>query len=182
MSVYQKCIPHEYHASIFEIPYKTLKEQGIKSLFFDLDNTIIGYDEISLSKDHVQLLKDLQKDFKVIIISNTSYKRVSIALKDIEIPFIWHAKKPLKCGFKKALKMVKHGKDEVIMIGDQLMTDVYGSTRYGIKAILIRSVKRKSDRKITQFNRKLENIILKKIKKNLPELYESRLKQYVQDH
>lgn len=182
MSVYQKCIPHEYHASIFEIPYKTLKEQGIKSLFFDLDNTIIGYDEISLSKDHVQLLKDLQKDFKVIIISNTSYKRVSIALKDIEIPYIWHAKKPLKCGFKKALKMVKHGKDEVIMIGDQLMTDVYGSTRYGIKAILIRSVKRKSDRKITQFNRKLENIILKKIKKNLPELYESRLKQYVQDH
>lgn len=182
MSVYQKCIPHEYHASIFEIPYKTLKEQGIKSLFFDLDNTIIGYDEVSLSNDHVKLIKELQKDFKVVIISNTSYKRVSIALKDIEIPYIWHAKKPLKCGFRKALKMVKSEKDEVIMVGDQLMTDVFGSTRYGIKAILVRSVKRKSDRKITQFNRKIEALVLKKIQKKLPDLYESRLKQYVQDH
>ncbi|MBU1142158.1 MAG: YqeG family HAD IIIA-type phosphatase [Firmicutes bacterium] len=182
MAVYQKCIPHEYHASIFEIPYKTLKEQGIKSLFFDLDNTIIGYDEVSLSKEHVQLLNTLKKDFDVVIISNTSFKRVSLALCDIEVPFIWHAKKPLKCGFKKALSMVKQNKEDVIMIGDQLMTDVYGATRYGIQAILVRSVKRKSDRKITQFNRKLENIVLKKIQKNLPELYESRLKQYVQDH
>ncbi len=182
MSVYQKCIPLAYYASIFEIPYKDFKKQGVNSLFFDLDNTIIGYDEESLSKDHIKLLSDLQKDFKIVIISNTSYKRVSQALKEIEIPFIWYAKKPLKCGFRKALKIVKDSQDEVIMIGDQLMTDVYGSTRYGIKAILVRSVKRKSDRKITQFNRKLENIVLKKIKKNLPDLYESRLKQYVQDH
>ena len=182
MAVYQKCIPHEYHASIFEIPYKTLKEQGIKSLFFDLDNTIIGYDEVSLSKDHIHLLNDLKKDFKVVIISNTSYKRVSLALKDIEVPFIWHAKKPLKFGFRKAVKLVNEDKNNVIMVGDQLMTDVFGSTRYGIKAILVRSVKRKSDRKITQFNRKIEQIVLKKIKKNLPDLYNERLKQYVQDH
>ncbi|MDO9630132.1 MAG: YqeG family HAD IIIA-type phosphatase [Acholeplasmataceae bacterium] len=182
MSVYQKCIPHEYHASIFEIPYKTLKEQGINSLFFDLDNTIIGYDEISLSKDHVKLLNDLGKDFNVVIISNTSFKRVSLALKDLKVPFIWHAKKPLKCGFKKALKLAKVNKEEVMMIGDQLMTDIFGATRYGIKGILVKSVKRKSDRKITQFNRKLEAIVLKKIEKNLPELYEERLKQYVQDH
>jgi uncharacterized protein len=182
MAVYQKCIPHEYHASIFEIPYKTYKEQGIKSLFFDLDNTIIGYDEVSLSKDHVNLLNELKKDFNIVIISNTSFKRVSLALIDIEVPFIWHAKKPLKCGFMKAINMVKDNKSEVLMIGDQLMTDVFGSTRYGIKAILVRSVKRKSDRKITQFNRKIEQIVLKKIRKNLPDLYESRLKQYVQDH
>jgi predicted HAD superfamily phosphohydrolase YqeG len=42
MSVYQKCIPTEYVSSIFEIQYENLKKQGIKSLFFDLDNTIIA--------------------------------------------------------------------------------------------------------------------------------------------
>ena len=181
MSVYQKCIPHAYHASIFEIPYQTLKETGIKSLFFDLDNTIIAYDETVLSEKHIQFFKKLQKDFNIVIISNSHFKRVSGALKDYDVPYVWLAKKPLKSGFKKALKLAGTKKEETIVIGDQLMTDVYGATRFGIKAILVASVKRKSDRKITQINRKLEKFILKKIEKNLPDLYEERLKAYVHE-
>lgn len=181
MSVYQKCIPHAYHASIFEIPYRTLKETGIKSLFFDLDNTIIAYDESILSDQHVEFFKKLQKDFKIVIISNSNHKRVSGALKNFDVDYVWYAKKPLKSGFNKALKLAGTKKEESIVIGDQLMTDVFGATRFGIKSILVSSVKRKSDRKITKFNRKLEHIILKKIEKNLPDLYQERLKAYVQE-
>ena len=181
MSVYQKCIPHAYHASIFEIPYQTLKETGIKSLFFDLDNTIIAYDETVLSDKHVAFFKTLQKDFKIVIISNSHYHRVKGALINFDVPFVWYAKKPLKSGFKKALKLAGSKKEETLLIGDQLMTDVFGATRFGILSILVKSVKRKSDRKITQFNRKLERIFLKKIEKNLPDLYEERLKAYVNE-
>jgi uncharacterized protein len=182
MAVYQKCIPHAYHASIFEIPYQNLKQQGIKSLFFDLDNTIIAYDDQELKKKHIDLLNKLKKDFQIVVISNTNYKRVTKALTNLDVPYIWYAKKPLKFGFKKAMKMVDSTKEETIVIGDQLMTDIYGGTRFGIKSILIRSVKRKSDHKITQFNRKVEKIIIKKIKRKLPDLYEERLKAYVEDH
>jgi uncharacterized protein len=182
MKIYQKCIPDAYHASIFEIDYPTLKKQGINSLFFDLDNTIIGYDEMVLNHDQVQLLKKLSKDFKVLIISNTNYKRVSKALENVGLPFVYHAKKPLKCGFKKGLKITGMKKEETLLIGDQLMTDVFGANRFGMRAILVRSVKRKSDRKITQFNRKIEKVMLRKIEKNMPSLYNDRLKQYVQDH
>jgi HAD superfamily phosphatase (TIGR01668 family) len=116
-----------------------------------------------------------------VIISNSHYKRVSGALKNYDVPYVWYAKKPFKFGFKKALKLAGTEKEETIVIGDQLMTDVYGATRFGIKAILVASVKRKSDRKITQINRKLEKIILKKIEKNLPDLYDERLKAYVHE-
>ena len=64
MSVYQKCIPHDYYATIFEIPYQKLKEQGIKSLFFDLDNTIIAYDEEELSHKQIEFINDLQHLFR----------------------------------------------------------------------------------------------------------------------
>jgi uncharacterized protein len=182
MPIYKKCIPFAYYASIFEIPYFNLKEQGVKSLFFDLDNTIIGYDEDVLSQKHLDFFKELSKSFNVLIISNSNYKRVSHAVEMSGLPYIWYAKKPLKFGFKKALHMIGTEKHETVVIGDQLMTDIFGANRMGLKAILVQSVKRKSDRKITQFNRKIEGIILKKIEKKSPKLYVERLSQYVNDH
>jgi uncharacterized protein len=182
MKLYQKCIPNNYFQSIFEIPYQTLKKQGINSLFFDLDNTIISYDQVELNQEQIDYLNKLAKDFTIFILSNTNKKRVSTALKNTNFKYIWHAKKPLSFGFKKALKMINKTKSEVIMIGDQLMTDILGANSIGIKTILVKSVKRKSDHKITKFNRKLENIMIKKIMKNEPDLYEERLKQYVLDH
>ena len=182
MAFYQKCIPHAYRASIFDIDYDELQKQGISALFFDLDNTIIGYDQERLQKEHVELIKKLSKTFKIMILSNTSYKRVSLALADVDVPFIWHATKPLKRGFKKALKKIGVSKEHVMMVGDQLMTDIFGSNRVGIKTILVKSVKRKSDRKITKFNRRIENYVIGKIAKKYPDLYDERLKQYVRDH
>lgn len=182
MPIYQKCIPDAYAASIFEIDYEALKRQGIKTLFFDLDNTIIGYDEIVLNEKQVTFLLGLKKDFKIVILSNTSYDRVSKAIEALKVDFIYHAKKPLKFGFKKALNIAQASKNETVLIGDQLMTDIFGANRFGIKGILVKSVKRKSDRKITQFNRKIEKIMLKKIKKHEPKLYEERLALYERDH
>lgn len=182
MALYDKCIPLRYHQSIFDINYQHLKEQGIKTLFFDLDNTIIGYDETEISPSHVRFFKALSKQFNIVIISNSGKKRVKPALAKTQLKHVWHAKKPLNCGLKKALKMVSGQKKETVLIGDQLMTDVLGGNSFGIDVILVRSVKRKSDRKITQFNRKLEHIMIRKIRVKRPELYQERLAAYVNDH
>lgn len=182
MTFYQKCIPHAYCASIFDIDYTSLKKQGISALFFDLDNTMIGYDDRSLFDQQIQLIHHLKETFQIVVLSNTNKKRVSYALKDIDTPYIWYATKPLKRGFKKALKMVNLQAHEVIMIGDQLMTDIYGANRMGIQGILVKSVKRKSDRMITRINRKIEACVLNRIKRKYPDLYEERLKLYVNDH
>lgn len=182
MNFYQKCIPDYYFKSIYEIPYHTLQEQGINTLFFDLDNTIISYDEDILSDKQVEFLKELRKSFKIVILSNSGYQRVSNALKNTDFSFIYHSTKPLKRGFKKALKMTGAKKNEVLVIGDQMMTDVLGAHRTGLNVALIQSVKRKSDRRITQFNRRIETMVLKKIKKRYPKLYESRLEAYVNAH
>ena len=179
MNFYQKCIPDYYYKSIYEILYHTLQEQGIKTLFFDLDNTIISYDEDVLSQKHIDFLNELSKIFKIVVLSNSGYQRVSNALKETNFPFVYHATKPLQRGFKKALKLSKSEKHEVLVIGDQLMTDVLGAHRTHLKVALIESVKRKSDRKITQFNRKIEKHVLKKIEKKYPDIYESRLEAYV---
>ncbi|MFU8792470.1 MAG: YqeG family HAD IIIA-type phosphatase [Acholeplasmataceae bacterium] len=179
MALYLKCIPNQYVHHIFNIDYDALAKQGIKALFFDLDNTIIGYDEAHIDDKSLALLRKLSQSFKVLIISNSNKKRVLKATANVEFPVMWRGVKPLKFGFKKALKKVSKQSHEVALIGDQLMTDVLGGNRMGFETILVNPVVPKSDIWMTKMNRMFEKWILRKIAKKEPALYQERLAPYV---
>ena len=155
-----------------------LKEQGINALFFDLDNTLIAYDETELSKHTFEFLNALLEDFKIVVISNSGYHRVSKAVH--KYPIVWHAAKPFKWGLKRALKKANETVEHVCLIGDQLMTDMFGGHRFGCLSILVDPVKRTSDRWMTKMNRSFEKRVIKKIKKKYKDLYDERLKAYVE--
>lgn len=63
MALYKKIIPEIYVDSVKDIPYKSLKVQGIKALLFDLDNTLIDYEQTKLDTDTSNFLIELEKDF-----------------------------------------------------------------------------------------------------------------------
>lgn len=176
MSFYNKFIPTYFYLKIENIDYLKLKEQGVKSLFFDLDNTLIAYDQNVISKDTYEFIKNLEKDFNVVIISNSKSHRVIPAVYDLK--YVYFAKKPFKFGIHKAIKMVSSSKDEVVLIGDQIITDIFGANRAKIKSILVKPIKKSSDRKITKFNRGIANMILKGVKRKYPKAYEELIKPY----
>jgi HAD superfamily phosphatase (TIGR01668 family) len=176
MAFYKKFIPVSYYPNIFDIDYQTLTKQGIKSLFFDLDNTIIAYDEQKIDEKSFKLLKTLEKDFDIVIVSNSHKARVKLAASTL--PYVHFAKKPLKFGLKKAIRMVNRSKDEVVLIGDQIMTDVYGANRLKIKSILVKPIKKSSDKWITSFNRFIAKIILKGVKKRFPKEFKELIEPY----
>ena len=62
-------IPNAYYENIFKIDYDNLKKIGIKNLFFDIDNTIVPYKEIDLSKETIELFNKLKKDFNIFLFS-----------------------------------------------------------------------------------------------------------------
>lgn len=181
MPFYRRFIPDHYVSSIYEIEYDALKEQGIQTLFFDLDNTLIAYDEHALSKREIAFISDIKKRFKVVIVSNSSRARVESALKEVDVNRVWRAKKPFKSGLRKALKMTSSKAEETVLIGDQLMTDVFVSNRLGLKSVLVKAVRRSSDKWVTRVNRLFEKMILNRMRKRAPKLYSERLKAYVDD-
>ena len=67
--------------------------------------------------------------------------------------------KPLTRGLRKIRHMYKLNKKEMIMIGDQLVTDVLSAKQFRIKAILVDPLG-EADLKITNLNRKIEKKIL----------------------
>jgi uncharacterized protein len=182
MKIYKKIIPSQYVLSIFDIDYDKLLKQGIKALFFDLDNTIIPYDINVIGTKEQELLEKLSENFKVLVISNSRKKRVKTATSNLKnIGYVKFAKKPLKFGFKKGIKLLNVKKDQVCVIGDQLMTDILGANRTKIKeTILVKPVKQRTDHMLTRNNRKLENIFIRKVAKKYPEKYNEVLKSYAE--
>ena len=73
----------------------------------------------------------------------------------------------------------KYKKNEVVEIGDQLMTDQFASKRYGLYTIMVKNIDPKTEIWTTRFNRRIENKVLKRIKKKYPDLYEEKLGRYV---
>lgn len=156
-----KCYPNMYQKDIYSINYKKLKKLGIKCLVFDLDNTIALIDQYTITDNTKKLILDLKKDFIVVIISNNITRRVKRYADSLKCDFIANAAKPLAKGYKKISKKYNLKPNEMCMIGDQIVTDIYGGNRFGMFTVLVDPLGKK-DLKITSLNRLIESKILKK--------------------
>ncbi len=162
-----KYIPYMYKKSIFEIPYDKLKKDNIKCLIFDLDNTLALISEKQCPENTIKLINELKKDFIIVIITNNNKKRVIPYQEVLDIDAIYLAMKPFTIGLKKVMKKYDLKKSQMVMIGDQLVTDIKSGIDFGIKSILVDPLGRK-DLKITSFNRLIEKRIINNYeKKNL---------------
>lgn len=130
--------PDIYQKSIYTINYDKLKENGIKCLLFDLDNTCVPYVEKTPTRKLVDLFDKLTNmGLKVIIFSNSPKKRLEPFKKKLNVDCCANAKKPRKNKFLVILKTFNYDLSEVAIIGDQLMTDIYGGNKVGITTILV---------------------------------------------
>lgn len=156
----KKFLPDRYVKSIFQINPTTLKEKGIKGIITDLDNTLVAWDVAHATDQVINWISEMQRaGIEVTIISNNNEERVRIFSEPIEVPYEASARKPLTRSFKRASSRMRLTPKEVAVIGDQLLTDVFGGNRGGFYTILVVPIVQ-TDAKITQFNRKIERRIL----------------------
>lgn len=132
--------PDIYEQSIYTVNYKKLKKNGIKCLLFDLNNTLVSY-EIDYPDDKLrEFIYNLEKNFKVIIVSNSNKDRIRPFKEKLNIDASFSSKKPFKKKFKKIMKIYNYKDTEIAMIGDNLVTDIYGGNRMGFTTILVNSI------------------------------------------
>lgn len=160
-----KLIPDMYQKSIYSINYEKLKENGIKCLLFDLDNTCAPINVKKPSQKLIDLFDDLQDlGFKVIIFSNSPKKRLEPFKTTLMVDCSANSGKPRKTKFLKILKTFNYDLSEVAIIGDQLFTDILGGNRVGIKTILVNPLS-PNDFFVTKFTRYLERKQMKRLHK-----------------
>lgn len=156
----KKFLPDQHVKNIFEITPESLKEKGVKAIITDLDNTLVEWDRPNATPNLIKWFEEMKKhNIIVTIVSNNNEGRVKAFSDPLNIPFIFQARKPLARAFKKAMKQMGTSKDETVVIGDQLLTDVLGGNRSGLHTILVVPVA-STDGFVTKFNRLVERRIL----------------------
>lgn len=181
---YKNIIPDDYVSSIFDIDYNKLYSNGKRLILTDLDNTLISYKATEPTDELYKWKSELEgMGFEIIIVSNSGKKRVKHFANMLGIKYVNLSTKPLKRGFKNALKIAstKYKKEEVVVLGDQLLTDVYGAKRMKLSMVLVKAIDNKTERLVTKHNRKNEDKMLKKVCKKNYGLYLVKLKKYEED-
>lgn len=156
--------------NIYQVSPQELRAKGIRAVFSDLDNTLIAWNNPDGTPELRRWMDDLHTaGIPLIVISNNSKQRVAKATANLNLPFISRALKPLSFGIARARRKLGLKKHEVVMVGDQLMTDVAAANRAGVYSILVQPLI-STDKWVTWPNRLMDNLIEKDLKKKYPNL------------
>ena len=149
--------------AVYDLTVESLQKQGIKAVLVDLDNTLIAWNNPDGTSEMKRWLHDLRDaGIRIIVVSNNSKKRVQRAVEKFGIDYVYWALKPFTFGIDRAMKEFQYEKNEVVMVGDQLMTDIRAAHRAGIRSILVKPLVQHDSIK-TKFNRARERRVMKQI-------------------
>ncbi|QEH61854.1 hypothetical protein SCHIN_v1c06570 [Spiroplasma chinense] len=155
--------PSIYLESYKKINLESLKNSGIKLVMCDMDNTLISFNERIPNSDVINFVKSVYShNMEFVLFSNNIRSRVENFAKKAGIKnYFWDCKKPLLGKMKLVKKLMPYKETEMVLIGDQLITDVLVANRSHIKSILVSPLGRNNgETKIVQF---LERFILKRL-------------------
>ena len=153
-------LPDEHVKSILDINPEELKERGIKGIITDLDNTLVEWDRPNATPELIkwfEQIKNIIYSLPLFLIIMKCVLRNSLILYKFRLFFErgnrWCVHL-IRLFLKWELK-----KEEAVVIGDQLLTDVFGGNRSGFHTILVVPVAQ-TDGFFTKFNRFTERRIL----------------------
>ena len=82
----------------------------------------------------------IKDELKVIVVSNGIDKNVEEFFRLKGIDYIGFAHKPLKANFRKEARKIGLEPEEILVVGDDIFSDIYGGRRNKMKTMLVKSV------------------------------------------
>lgn len=150
--------PDYEYTTTYDIDFSSWYDKGIRGAIFDIDNTLVAHDAPS-NEQADKFIEELERiGIKPFLMSNNKEDRVKLFLKDRDIPYIYKADKPSIKSYDKALEMLGLEKNQVVAVGDQLLTDCMGARNAGITFLKVGILDKKEPPHI-RFKRGVEKII-----------------------
>lgn len=161
----KRYIPSFYAQNIFNVPLSFFKEHNIKVVLSDLDNTLDSYKVLIPSPRVVELKNKLnEQNIELVIISNNKEKRIKPYANSLGVKYLYSSGKPFGRKINAFIQKNNYRKEDILMVGDQLMTDVIASKRVNVKMLLTEPIV-KEDQPCTRINRIRDKIVRKRLKK-----------------
>ncbi|MBE7031015.1 MAG: YqeG family HAD IIIA-type phosphatase [Ruminococcaceae bacterium] len=162
----KKLVPDKTVDTVFEVTPELVRACGGKMVIFDIDNTLVSHDTPHPTPEICTFLKKFEQEgIKIALVSNNSKVRVSLFNQSLGLPASHRSAKPFKFALKRAARRAGVSAEEVVLVGDQLFTDIWGGNRMGFTTVLVTPIKRDETRFVSLKRRFEEKIIGKDEKK-----------------
>ena len=156
--------------AIYQITPAQLKNLGIKAVLTDLDNTLIAWNNPDGTEELLTWILEMKNaGITVLVVSNNKDSRIKRVVEKFDLDYVARALKPTARGFKLAEKKLGLKPSEMLMVGDQIMTDIRGANAAGIRNVLVQPIV-DTDGWNTRINRFFERKIMKYLSKKHPEM------------
>lgn len=156
--------------SVLDITPDILRENDIRGLLMDLDNTLTTHDNPRPADGVMEWISLMKENgIKMTIVSNNHFERVRPFAEKLGLEFVCEGKKPLPDGFNRAQKLMGIPFENLAVVGDQIYTDVLGANlKHGVKCIYVFPIEHEKEGFLA-FKRKIEGPFLPK------KLYDGRI-------
>ena len=151
---------------VTDITPELLNKLGVDAILLDVDNTLAPPTESTPYEGVQEWINTLKSSgFAVVICSNNFGSRITPFSQSVGLDCVSMSLKPFPFGFNRAKKKLHEKPKSVVVVGDQIFTDVLGANLAGMKSILLEP--RNEEFGITIWlRRKLEVNIRKKLYKS----------------
>ena len=143
-----------------DVPFEKIAADGAKAVLFDLENTLIPPGGPFDDDGRRIVAKAKAAGLAVGVVSNASAGWVGPALAAEQIPGVAPAGKPAPSAFHDACRMLGVSPAEAVYVGDQVITDVLGSQRAGMRAVLVKPKYTKEFRS-AKFQRAVARLVIR---------------------
>lgn len=152
--------PDLYYTSVTAIDLAGLRQNGVRHLLIDLDNTLMPRDTSALPMEVRTWVAALSVEgMTACLVSNNWHAHVAAVADDIGLPIVAKALKPFPSAFRKGLSVLGGTPAQAAVIGDQIFTDVLGGNLLGMTTVLV-APQSKSDLPHTLLLRRIERHVL----------------------
>ena len=159
--------PDFYLKNIFSVTPEFLKENGIKALLLDADNTLCIYHTDYPVDGVLNWIEYMQRNsIDLHILSNGKQGRLTNFAKNVNLPCFYLSLKPLPFKISKAVKKLGFKKNQVALVGDQMFTDILGGNLARVKTIWLDYIEIEESFSF-RFKRKIEDKIKSKLKEEI---------------
>ena len=141
MSIFRYLTPDFIYSNIYDIDFDKLQKNNIKGLIFDIDNTLVSYEQPEPTLEVIDLMDRLNNmGFSICFISNNNKRRVELFNGSFKYPAFYNARKPSVRLFKQAINKMNLKNENTAVIGDQLFTDIIAAKRMKMTALLVNPI------------------------------------------
>jgi len=156
--------PKSHYPKVDDIDLGPLYDQGYRTVFLDVDNTLISYEERELPLQTLEWVESIKRlGFRCFILSNNlSKKRIKRVSLQTKMPGVYFALKPFTFAITDLAREYNISLKHSIIIGDQVLKDVLLGNWLGMHSILVDPIDIKKSF-LKTFQRDLEVRLLDKI-------------------